>query len=263
MESPRLEIRLGARMIYPLWLLGLSLLFLVLERLWPRRRQPVLRRGFFTDLAYLVFNSEYLGLLLGALTLRLPLPAIPPANLMADLSIPLQFLVMLLVFDFAQWGIHNLLHRVPFLWRLHKVHHSIVDMDWIGNWRFHSLEVVVYRVLLYPLAALCGFGVEAMFAYGVFNTAIGHFAHSNLNVRLGPLQYLINGPHMHLWHHGHPDSGPVNQNFAISLSLWDWLFGTAYVPTGHDPERLGFDGIERYPTNILAQTIEPLRPGKG
>jgi sterol desaturase/sphingolipid hydroxylase (fatty acid hydroxylase superfamily) len=242
---------------YPLWLAALSLLFLLLERLRPRRPQPLLRPGFFTDLAYLLLNSEYLGLLLGLLTLRLP--ALPPAHLFSPLPFPLQFLSLLLLFDFAQWAIHNLLHRVPFLWRIHQVHHSATHMDWLANWRFHGLEIVLYRSLLYPLAALSGFSPEAMFAYGILNTTIGHFAHSNLNISLGPLQYLINNPHMHLWHHNHPDAGPPNRNFAITLSLWDWLFRTAYLPP-HDPHRLGFPGVEHYPTNPLSQSLAPFLP---
>jgi len=48
-----------------------------------------------------------------------------------------QFPVLVLVMDFSRYLIHNLLHRVPWLWEFHKVHHSIEELDWIGNWRFH------------------------------------------------------------------------------------------------------------------------------
>ena len=241
---------------YPLWLAALSLLFLLLERLAPRRPQPLLRPGFFTDLVYLLLNSEVVGLLLGLLTLRLTLP---PANLFSALPFPLQFLTLLLLFDFAQWLIHNLLHRVPLLWRIHQVHHSATHMDFLANWRFHPLEIPLYRAFLYPLAALCGFSPAALFAYGILNTTIGHFAHSNLRLPLGPLQYLFNNPQLHLWHHNHPAAGPVNRNFAITLSLWDYLFRTAYLPQ-QDPARLGFAGIEHYPTSLPGQLLAPFRP---
>jgi sterol desaturase/sphingolipid hydroxylase (fatty acid hydroxylase superfamily) len=253
-------------MNYAAWLFGLSLLFVLLERLWPRRReQKLLRRGLGWDLVYLVFNSEYLGVLLGAAAV--PLSAWMErefgwlqAGLMRGRPFLLQFVVLLLVFDLAQWSIHNLLHRVPWLWRLHQVHHSIVEMDWIGNWRFHWAEVAVYRVLLYPLAALFGFAVEAMFVYGVCNTLIGHFAHANLSWRIGWLKYVVNSPEMHLWHHVHPESGPIDRNFGIALSVWDWLFGTAYLPPRQDPARLGFAGIERYPTDVPRQWLAPFLP---
>ena len=256
-------------MVYSLWLLGFALLFVALERIWPRTRQPVLRRGIWTDTAYLIFNSEYLGVLLGVASIYVIAVldrALDLANLrqyvflglMSDRPVWLQLVLLFLVFDFAQWCIHNLLHRVPALWEFHKVHHSIEDMDWIGNWRFHWFEVVVYRVMLYPLAAWFGFAGISMFWYGVGNTFIGHFAHSNLRCHVGPLKYLINNPEMHVWHHAHPDSGPPDRNFAITLSVWDWLFRTAHLPRT-DPRRLGFTGIETYPHELPGQLIAPFR----
>ena len=64
-----------------------------------------------------------------------------------------------------------------------------------------------------------------------------------VSVSIGPLRYLLNNPAMHIWHHVHGDSGPVNRNFGITLSLWDWLFGSAHVPD-RPPDRLGFERIE-------------------
>ncbi|MFO0363595.1 MAG: hypothetical protein ACK55F_02760, partial [Acidobacteriota bacterium] len=112
---------------YPLWLAALSLLFLLLERLRPRRPQPLLRPGFFTDLAYLLLNSEYLGLLLGLLTLRLP--ALPPAHLFSPLPFPLQFLSLHHLFEFAQRANHNLHHPEPIHWRNHQIHHTPTHKD--------------------------------------------------------------------------------------------------------------------------------------
>jgi sterol desaturase/sphingolipid hydroxylase (fatty acid hydroxylase superfamily) len=62
---------------------------------------------------------------------------------------------------------------------------------------------------------------------------------------------------MHVWHHAHPDCGPVPRNFGITLSLWDWIFGTAYVPD-RPPERLGFEGIESFPSTVPGQMLHPL-----
>lgn len=255
-------------MIYSLWLFGLSLLFLLLERLRPRLAQPVFRRGFFTDFTYLVFNGEYLGVLLGTISLHFIATldqSLAPLYLgiMSGQPFYLQFLVLFFTFDFAQWGIHILLHRVPFLWRFHQVHHSIEEMDWLSNWRFHFAEVIVYKSLLYLPAAFFGFSPQAMFAFGLANTVMGHFNHSNLRIQLGPVQYFLNGPAMHRWHHTHPDSGPPDRNFGIALSLWDWLFGTAYAPAGQAPNRLGFAGIEQYPGNIIGQTLAPFTASRG
>ena len=257
-------------MVYSVWLFALSALFLSAERLWPKNRQRLVRNGFFQDVVYLVFHSEYLGVLLGVLSLH-AIAALDRSldaagakslvylQLVQGQPLWLQLPLLLLVFDFAQWLIHNLLHRVRWLWQFHKLHHSIEEMDWLGNWRFHWMEVVVYRSLLYIPAALFGFSAVAMFSYGVFNTLIGHFAHSNLRIRVGALRYIVNSPEMHRWHHAHPDAGPVNRNFGITLSVWDWLFRTAYLPPNRDPERLGFTGIDMYPRGIVGRMLAPFR----
>ena len=57
-------------MVYSVWLFGLSLLFVIVERLWPRANQPVLRRGIWTDILYLIFNGEYLGVLVGVISIH-------------------------------------------------------------------------------------------------------------------------------------------------------------------------------------------------
>lgn len=142
------------------------------------------------------------------------------------------------------------------LWEFHKVHHSITELDWIGDWRFHWGEIVVYRSLLYVPAALLGVRGDAMFWVGIVNTLGGHFAHANLNWRIGWLRYIVNSPELHAWHHNHPDCGPVNRNFALTLAAWDWLFGTAWLPD-HDPDRLGFAGIEQYPEQVPGQWVAP------
>jgi sterol desaturase/sphingolipid hydroxylase (fatty acid hydroxylase superfamily) len=243
------------------WLAVLGLGFIVAERLWPRvTGQRLLRQGWLSDAAYLVFNSKYLGVLLGYVTMLWvgDLDQILGYRAAREWPRWAQFVALLVVVDFLKWSIHNLLHRVPWLWEFHKVHHSIVEMDWIGNWRFHWVEVLVYNTLLYVPASLLAVPSEGGLAVGVLDTFVGHFAHANLRWRIGWLKYVINCPEMHLWHHNHPDCGPVNRNFALTLTVWDWLFGTAYVPP-HDPEKFGFDGIEQYPRELPGQWLAPFR----
>ena len=250
------------------WLAVLSAVFVVLERIAPRHRQPIFRRGIAADLFYLVFNGHYLGV--GLAVLSVPVISWLDATLTtwgvrdqlylgvaSDWPTWLQFLVPLVVVDFLHWCIHNTLHRVPFLWTLHKVHHSIETMDWVGSLRFHWSEVVVYKSLTYPLLAFLGVPGEVLLWIAVVNTAVGHFNHSNLAVSIGPLKYVLNSPAMHVWHHTHDECGPPLRNFGITLSVWDWLFGTGHIPD-HPPERLGFEGIEAFPASALAQLVHPV-----
>jgi sterol desaturase/sphingolipid hydroxylase (fatty acid hydroxylase superfamily) len=63
---------------------------------------------------------------------------------------------------------------------------------------------------------------------------------------------------MHIWHHAADDPDAINKNFGIVLSLWDWIFGTAYMPSNRVPSRLGFADIAEYPSGFLLQYIFPV-----
>lgn len=215
---------------------------LLLERLWPRNpSQRILRRGILGDLLLIVLNVEFSGVLAAMLLARLiPAHVFAPWRIDGLYSWWVELLVLWLVKDFVQWCVHNLLHRVPLLWRIHCLHHTTEEMDWLSNWRFHPLESLIYQTALYLPAVLLGFRGEVLVACAFISTAISHFAHANLRWHVGPLKYIINTPEMHVWHHVHPDAGPQNRNFGISLVIWDWIFRTAYLPAdGHAPQRLG------------------------
>jgi sterol desaturase/sphingolipid hydroxylase (fatty acid hydroxylase superfamily) len=169
-----------------------------------------------------------------------------------------QFVVLLVCADFLQWCIHNLLHRVPWLWRFHQVHHSITTMDWIGNWRFHWLEIFVYKTLQWLPLAWLGASPRAAFAVAVVTTVWGDFNHSRLDVGLGRLGYLLNTPRMHLWHHDRSSEGGVAKNFAVVFSVWDFVFGTAYWPRQRSPLQLGYPGVEQMPLSLAGQLAWPL-----
>lgn len=240
-------------------LAGLAILFMALERIWPRvAKQGVFRKGWLSDAGYVVFNSKYSGILLGYVTAVWigRLNGVLPSGWLRNWPWEAQFAALLIIVDLLKWCVHNLLHRVPWLWEFHKVHHSIVEMDWMGDWRFHWVETIVYNSLLYVPTVCLGAPGGVGLGVGVVDTIIGHFAHANLRWRIGWLKYVINSPEMHLWHHNHPESGPVNRNFGLTLSVWDWIFGTAYLPA-HNPERLGFEGVERYPASLPAQWAAP------
>ena len=253
-------------MDYIYWLLAISASFALLERIRPARRvQHTLRQQLPNDLFYLVFNGHFYAVWFGgmigwfALWTRDALGGLqllPESSLLAGRPFLLQFLVFLVVSDFLQWNVHRLLHRVPRLWQFHKLHHSIHEMDWAGNFRFHWVEVIVYRSLLYvPLMLLLGPDGDAPMAVAVFATAWGHFNHSNLALGLGPLGWILNSGPMHLWHHDASEEGGVAKNFGIVFSLWDFLFGTVFWPRDRAPERLGYPGDGEMPRDLPRQLV--------
>ena len=240
-------------MNYFLWLFGLGAMFTLLERWQPRQGRPFLRDGLGTDLLHVLMNSFAFPYLVSRIV-PYQFPALK-LEWAAGLGWGSQFLLMTLYCDLAQYGIHNLLHRVPWLWRFHKIHHQAPALDWMVNWHFHYAEVLVYRSLLYVPAGMFGFSGDVIFWHGVMGTAMGHFAHSNLKWNLGPFRYVFNSPAMHLWHHA---KVPKNKNFGMVFSVWDWLFGTAHFPS-HDPESLGVAGENRAPRTWMRQLVAPFK----
>jgi sterol desaturase/sphingolipid hydroxylase (fatty acid hydroxylase superfamily) len=168
---------------------------------------------------------------------------------------------MFIIADFLQWNIHRLLHRVPFLWEFHKVHHSVKEMGFAAQFRFHFLETIVYKSLQYIPLGMIGFGIQEFFIVHMLAVFIGHLNHANINWDYGVFRYLINNPKMHLWHHAKelPDSHRYGVNFGISLSIWDYLFKTAHVPYHKANLELGFEKDENYPTGFIDQVIEPFK----
>lgn len=253
---------------YPVALAVLSVFVAGLERLWPFRPQKVLRKALLSDLVHLVVNGHFLGVLLYGVAARLQpqfstllnaagVSGLEGLQWAASWPLPLQIIVALLVVDFLQWCVHVLLHKSGVLWQFHQVHHSVKsdEMDWIVSFRFHWVEVVVYKTLLYLPLLPFGFSGEAMMVHAIFGTLIGHLNHANLNADWGPLRYVFNSPRMHAWHHDRDATKAVN--FAIIFSIWDWLFRTARLPTT-PPLHLGFDDDASMRGNFFADELWPL-----
>jgi sterol desaturase/sphingolipid hydroxylase (fatty acid hydroxylase superfamily) len=261
---------------YFYWLLGLSLLCWFLELAFPwRKEQKAVRQDFWLDAWYMMFNF-FVFSLIGYNAMSNVVVVLVDTfmqNTFGWSSIAVlnvqqwpwyaQLLLLLIVRDFVQWNIHRLLHAVPWLWRFHQVHHSVQEMGFAAHLRYHWMETIVYRGLEYMPLALIGFGLKDFFAVHIFTLAIGHLNHSNVYLPLGPLRFVLNNPQMHIWHHAKDLPRSTGVNFGLTLSVWDYLFGTAYTPHNGHNIPLGFDNVERYPTNFFQQTIEPFRRHRG
>ena len=254
-------------------LLVLSVLVWVLEIGFPwRKSQGIFRKDFWQDAFYMFFNFFLFSLVaynaisnVGVAAFNQFLVLFGITNLVAINvnSMPLwgQFLIMFIVADIIQWVIHVMLHRVHWMWQFHKVHHSVREMGFAAHLRFHWMETIIYKSILYLPLTMIGFGIDDFFILHALTVLIGHLNPANVNVTYGPLKYIFNNPAMHIWHHAKkmPDSHPYGINFGISLSIWDYLFKTAHIPhSGRDIE-LGFDDVEHYPAGFVGQVIEPFK----
>ncbi|MEP1033297.1 sterol desaturase family protein [Ekhidna sp.] len=259
---------------YFYWLIGVSLFFLILEWLRPwRKEQARFRKDFWLDFFYMFFNFFIFSLIVFNAASDVVVHFFN--NVLASMGITnlLAFEVMrwptwahlilgFVVRDFVQWWTHRLLHRVPFLWEFHKVHHSVKEMGFAAHLRYHWMETVVYRTIEYLPLALIGIGLRDFFIIHIFTLGVGHFNHSNFKLNLGVLRYIFNNPQMHIWHHAKalPENRSYGVNFGLTLSIWDYLFKTNYIPkSGRDIE-LGFPGDEEFPQNFTGQITHGIIP---
>ncbi len=257
---------------YVFWLLAISVFFWLLEIVFPwRKNQAIVRKDFWLDGFYMFFNF-FLFSLIGYNAISnvfvelfndfLGLFGI--TNLVAievnSWAVWQQLLLMFVLRDFIQWNVHRLLHRSDFLWQFHKVHHSVKQMGFAAHLRFHWMETVVYRSIEYIPLAMIGFGLDDFFIIHIIALAIGHFNHSNFRLSLGPLKYIFNNPQMHIWHHAKklPKERRYGVNFGLSLSIWDYIFGSNYIPSDGRDIELGFDGDDKFPHSFFTQEIYPL-----
>lgn len=247
------------------WLVVLSIIVWALEIIFPwRKNQPVLRKDFWLDAFFMFFNFYIFKLIIFMAfsnVAELAFTDLFGGDLskfalidLRGLNWYLQLLLFFLVTDFIQWFTHVLLHRFNFLWQFHKVHHSVEQMGFAAHLRFHWMENVFYTPMKYIAVMLIGgFTPEQAFIVFYFAIAVGHLNHANIGWSYGPLKYILNNPKMHIWHHAHelPPAHRYGANFGITLSIWDYIFRTNYIPKNGRDIKLGFEGLEKFPKKFF------------
>lgn len=231
----------------PVIVVGSALLLIGLERLFPYEpRQRLLRTGFFTDLiGYGLLQSYALGLVIGALIVFVDgRTGWSKLGLLSGWPVLAQLALFFVTHDFYIYWFHRLQHRSDLLWRTHEAHHSVDDVDWLSGTRSHAFEIMINQTIEFMPIVLLGAAPEVALMKATLDAVWGMYIHSNVDVRSGWLQRLINGPEMHRWHHA-TELGAPGKNFATKLAIWDWLFGTAYLPA-HKPLAYGL-GDDSYP----------------
>lgn len=256
-------------------LIMISLIVWGLEIFFPwRKNQPIIRKDFWLDTFYMFFNFFLLNLIVLIALSNTAALFFNDVLAIVNLSIAnfqlfdidtfpywARLLVFFVIIDFVQWFTHTLLHKYQFLWNFHKVHHSVKQMGFAAHLRYHWMEPVFYNSMKYiPLAIMGGFSAQDVAIVHFFNIAIGHLNHANINWDYGYLKYILNNPKMHIWHHAKelPKGRKNGVNFGITLSIWDYIFKTNYIPySGRDIE-LGFEGDEEFPKDFIKQELYPL-----
>ena len=214
--------------------------FLIVERVRPAQRRPLLARGYRQDLLYTVLNATLTVPLVTALTLSF-------ADVV-DRSLPWLVLarigtvpswgaiaVIFVAMDGCNWFAHLANHRVRMLWRFHELHHSQEDMNVLTVFRTHPFIHVSYLIALVPGIVLVANGALPTTLLVVYGGVVA-FAHSNTNLGFGPLERVFVSPNYHRIHH--QLDGPQDVNLGFALTIWDQMFNRAVFPT---PETIRTD----------------------
>jgi sterol desaturase/sphingolipid hydroxylase (fatty acid hydroxylase superfamily) len=228
-----------------------AIAIILAERARPYDRQRLLRRGLAVDLVgYALVQSAVLAVVIGALVRTLP-----RTSAVADWPFAAQLAVFVVTHDLYIYAFHRLQHRIPLLWRLHEAHHSAREVDWIAGSRSHALEIVINQTIELGAMVVLGASPEVIAWKGALSVVWGMWIHANVDVRTGWLQYVINGPEMHRWHHA-IDVPMPGRNYATKLAVWDYLFGTVHRP----PRKpAGYGLVEPFPAGFLAQQAYAFR----
>jgi sterol desaturase/sphingolipid hydroxylase (fatty acid hydroxylase superfamily) len=153
---------------------------------------------------------------------------------------PLAVCLSVLALDLIIYFQHVMVHAVPTLWRLHRVHHADLDFDVTTGSRFHPLEIILSMLVKSAAIVVLGAPPLAVVIFEVILNAMAMFNHGNVRLPLGidrVLRLLVVTPDMHRVHHSVEDN-EANSNFGFNLSLWDRLLGT-YT----DQPREGHEGM--------------------
>ena len=241
--------------------LGLFVLFAVAETLAPRKRRTQPRKTrWFTNLSIIVIDS----LTTRAMAVLLPLLAVGAAldasargwGLLNMLGGPLwlNVLASIIILDLAIWFQHMVFHKVPVLWRLHRVHHAERDIDVTTALRFHPIEIAASMLIKIGVVYLIGAPALGVILFEILLNGSAMFNHANMRLPLGVdrvVRKVFVTPDMHRVHHSvhHQE---FNTNYGFALSIWDQMFGT-YTDQprdGHEDMVIGLEWQDDKPSRL-------------
>ena len=214
----------------------------------PARKLTFRRRyRWFHNLLLVTLNSLLVRLIMPLLPVTVALYAAHTQSgvfHLFSLSYPLSLIAGLVLLDLTLYLQHRIFHRVPVLWRLHRMHHADQDVDVSTGLRFHPLEILLSLLIKMLVVWLLGVPVGAVIAFEVLLSSMAVFNHANVNLPR-PLErwlrWLVVTPDMHRIHHS-ADLRETHSNFGFNLSCWDRWLGS-YCHAARSPLRIGVCGL--------------------
>lgn len=229
--------------------LGLFVLLALMEYYVPRRElRPVKTKRWFTNWAIVLIDSLLVRWLFKTAAVGGALwAAASGIGLFNMLDTPfwLSFALSFIILDFSVWLSHVASHKIPIFWRIHRMHHSDIDIDVSTAIRFHPIEIILSMVWKYAIVVALGAPAAAVLVFEIVLNGGAMFNHSNWRLPLAFDKYLrliIVTPDMHRVHHS-TNPSETDSNYGFNFSFWDRIFKT-YIDQpalGHDDMKIGLE----------------------
>ena len=227
------------------------------------KQQKIIRADAKTDVFYWLLENTLLGLISKAIIavfvtfiLLAKTDALSGLSVLRSLVYWQQIILILILADFVGYWVHRLMHKGWF-WRLHSIHHSSKELDWLSAVRFHPLETVFIISVVYLVVSVpFGYDNKLIGAALTIRSLYGYFVHSNLKWGLGAVGYLMSNPKFHRWHHTMEKEG-IDKNFGGFFSIWDYIFGTFYLPSDSKIQPHNFGVKDNVGDSVIKQLYFP------
>jgi sterol desaturase/sphingolipid hydroxylase (fatty acid hydroxylase superfamily) len=234
------------------------LVFLPLERMWPARKQSILRRELHTDILFM-FGQHLCFSVLSIASLRWIGQHLPASAWLSErfarMHWSMQLFGVAVCGDVVVYWFHRACHRFPLLWRFHRVHHSSTTLDWVAAHREHPLDGLLTQWCVNLPILLLGAPIKGLAALATFRGLWAVLIHSNVKIPLGPLGLLFGSPDLHHWHHAKHQTRTVN--FGNVAPWTDLVFGTHEHPPTDAPEPFELGIPDAKPKSWLSHLLRP------
>lgn len=239
---------------------GRLALLLLVETLHPARPEWKMSwASFRRDLKYMAVNGGISWLLkLGIGWLALDLSRLN-TGLVTGMPMAVEFLLLLLGFELLQYGYHRLSHEGPgrwgaWLWKVHAAHHLPDKVYLLMHPVGHPINMLLSLLIVQLPLVMLGARPETLFLFNALMGLQGLVSHFNVDIKAGPLNYLLVGTELHRYHHS--SAREEAGNYGVLTPFWDLVFGTFVYRPGRLPAGLGVEAPAQYPdSNALRQVL--------
>ena len=215
-----------------IWLITCLSLFWILEGVYPLRKHKYNKWKHAKTNLVLLASTIIINVIFGIATVGV-FNWIEATNfgLLNWVILPtwLEIIAAIMILDFiSQYVVHYLLHKIPFMWRFHTVHHSDTHVDVTSGTRHHPIDFIFRETFALFGVVIAGLPVAYYLLYRVLTVLFTYFSHANIDLPLWldkAISYIFISPNTHKFHHHHKIPW-TDTNFGNIFSLWDRIFGT-------------------------------------